>query len=144
MRPDVEVDVVEVITFLVALKRRIENTRRVLRAAQSLLEDESAARFASDGDGDWPDLDPDTIIRRRTEGITHKRVLDASGRLKRSLTGASRDAIRRIDRDTLTFGTRVPYAQWVATHRDPLPHVDRPLIDELGETMMELLMDTPP
>lgn len=106
------------------LDRMIGRTRDLRPAWDltiDLLEKDAADRFASGGQGDWPELDPDTIARR-LGGSTQ--VLVETGRLAQSLTGRSSDAIRDVTQDRLRFGTEVPYAVFVAGDRDPLPELD--------------------
>lgn len=74
-------------------------------------------QFDSEGayaSGGWAPLKPSTVARRggrahpilRTPG-------DAGGRLRRSLTTkGARDAVRDITADSMTVGTRVPYAKY--------------------------------
>jgi phage gpG-like protein len=112
--------------LLNSLHRVINQARDLtpaLRGAAAALELQAARHF--DSAGDWPPLNPETLARRRRAGITSTDVLEATGRLRRSLTGRSAEAVRDVRGNELVFGTTVPYAPYVAGRRDPLPDVDR-------------------
>ena len=60
--------------------------------------------FASRGEGAWEGLNAITIAKKG-----HAQILVDSGRLRKSYTGGSGN-ITRIDKNKITFGSKVPYA----------------------------------
>lgn len=126
-----------------SLQQRLADLRPAYDTAAEVLADATDDRFARQGDGDWPPLAAATLRRRRRDG-QGSRLLDRTGRLRRSLTNPDGpDAQVRIDRDGLRLSTRVPYARHVAARRDPLPPIDRRLRQRLAAGVEQHLLGDP-
>ena len=81
-----------------------------LDAFLPVLEEEHKKQFSaqsSPGGQPWPALAPSTVKRKG-----HDRILFESGRLEKSLTQKSGDAVRVVGEDGrgMLFGTSVPYS----------------------------------
>jgi phage gpG-like protein len=62
----------------------------------------------------WAEHAPETNISRARRHEDSGKILEASGRLKDSLTEQTEDSIREIGPGFVRFGTRVPYADILA------------------------------
>lgn len=127
MRLHVDADVTPVAELLHRMAGRAADMRPAMREVIELLEEETARRFARQGEGDWPRLSMATIERRLRAGVSSRRMLVQTGALRRSLTANTRGTERDVDRGSLRFATTIPYARHVARRRNPLPEVDRQL-----------------
>lgn len=138
MHPELHADAAAAREQLQGIMRRAEDLRPAWRDVVDVLEDAAERRFARQGEGDWPPLDPETLARR--SGLS-TRMLVETGRLRRSLTATgARDAIRSLRPGELVWGTRTPYAVHVARRRDPMPELDGDLVEEIGEVLAAYLM----
>lgn len=91
--------------FRVALNDLTGLWRRFARTMAAIERD----RFATEGHGDWPPLAPSTLIEKEREGFPWFPLI-RTGRLYESLTDA--ELAMRMDPDTMTWGTDVPYAKY--------------------------------
>lgn len=120
-------------TELEQLIERTRNLRPALERAAEDLQDRTGQHFDRSGSGRWPELHPATLTRRARAGQNSNRILEVSGRLRRSLTSANaRDAVRQIRGDELVFGSTVPYAPYVARRRPPIPEITRDLAQRMS------------
>lgn len=95
------------------LQARLAEPRPALEQAADYWREREARRFATDGDGRWPDLKNETIKRKGSA-----RPLVDSGRLRASLTvKQAPGSMARITGATLRFGTTVYYGRFVAKRR---------------------------
>lgn len=74
-----------------------------------------AERFASAGDGEWPPLAPSTLAEKERLGFPPDPLI-RTGDLAESLTDAARAA--RMDPQSMSWGTDVPYAKYHQGYRD--------------------------
>jgi hypothetical protein len=113
MRLDVEVTgVTKTVEDFLTLQHRLSEPRVGFESVADYLRGREARRFASRGDGRWPPLRENTVQRKG-----HSRVLYLTGALQRSLTGKGRGSVQRISGQTMTFGTSLFYARFVAKKR---------------------------
>lgn len=81
------------------------------------------------GQLDWPDWSP-AYAKRRLYGSAlggpAGEMLGLTGRLQESLMGPTPDNIAIINRRSITFGTKVPYASYVNDGVDPVGGVFGP------------------
>jgi phage gpG-like protein len=73
------------------------------------------------GSGGWAPLKPRTVASKAARGLD-PRILRATERLRKSLTNkTSSDQQFEYDSDSMSFGTRVPYARYHQTGTRRMP-----------------------
>jgi phage gpG-like protein len=92
---------------------RIKDLRPVFEEVGKEFKEIQAEQFASEGakgfSGAWQPLSANyAILKQAIWGS--KPILEASGRLKESLTTGHADTVEEIRKDSAAFGTTVPYA----------------------------------
>lgn len=61
----------------------------------------------------WAKLDSQTVRKRKVNRDGASQILVDTGRLKNSLTSeGNKDSVRRVTKNTLTIGTKTPYAEF--------------------------------
>jgi phage gpG-like protein len=99
---------------------RAKDPRSAFHRIVDVLERAAEKQFATEGSysGErWQDLKPQTLERRRRQGITGTRILEATGHLRESLTRPGGDNVRFIYRDELLWGTRDLAGAYLAKYR---------------------------
>ena len=97
---------------LAEVGQRAEDPRPALREIIDQLAHAEDLWWRSSGQGTWPPLARVTIERKRGAGLPIAPLLRTSD-LRRSLAQArGAGGVRRVSRDGLDFGTRVPYARF--------------------------------
>lgn len=94
------------------LANRSRDARPVMREIAKMVEDANVDRLGR-GRGGLKRLDPDTLARKRREGIDERPLRGQTGRLLESVTRTGAPGnITDIDRTSMYFGTSVPYAKY--------------------------------
>lgn len=117
---------------LVRMGGRAVNARKPFREVSSRLADIERRVFDSQGrygGGSWRRLAPATVRRKRLRRLD-RRIEHATRRLRKSMIRKQHggDAIRRVTKDSLEFGTRVKYARKQHKGYAPQNLPPRPLI----------------
>lgn len=114
-----EVDVIgldKVEAHLTTFRERLDQPQPVFKNdIASYFRAIERRRFETEGDGQWPALNPNTIRKKGSS----RPMVDSGGLLASLTVPRARGAVTRATRTTLTFGTRLFYAKFV-TKRRPL------------------------
>lgn len=119
--PRVTVNVGSAVGLLDVVQGRADDLRPVLAGPVNQLIDELYIKqFATEGaygGTAWRALSPVTVLARQNRGVGRGGILRSTGRLWASLTkgGNGPDAIKVIDKLSITRGTSVPYARYHQT-----------------------------
>lgn len=135
MRIGLAVSLDAAINRLGGIGRRAKDMKPALTDVAEVIRQATDQRFRTGGDGDWPKLSPATL-RQRTSGST-KPLID-TGRLRASLTSSA--AVQQIKSDSVTVGTDVAYAKYVAGKRPPMPPIDGPLLRKIDKTLTDRIV----
>lgn len=90
-------------TKLAAAKREAKKTKPLYDKAIIILEQSHAKTFRMDGRPSWK-------VSKRAAAVSGQ-TLQKTGRLRQSVTGRSRSAIREFKGQTLAFGTKLLYGR---------------------------------
>ena len=102
---------------------RAEDLRPFLDAVATFLPQIMEEQFSSEGarTGGWAPLSPD-YADQKAKKWGNQPILVASGRMRRSLVGSGEGSIsRQVGRDSLEFGTDIPYAGLHQTGTSRMP-----------------------
>ena len=127
----------EVVKNLGGLAERAADLRPAFEIVADLLEAQVAAQFATEGaraGEPWRPLAPRTQLQRLRHTGSYRRggalaagpagpILTWTGRLRLSFAQGSGEHVREITADSLTWGSRVPYAGY---HQSTLPRKKLP------------------
>lgn len=107
-----ETGVTKTVEDFLTLQHRLVEPRPGFESVADYLRGRQSRRFATRGDGSWPPLRETTVKRKG-----NARVLYMTGALQRSLTTKGRGSVQRVSGQTMTFGTSLFYARFVAKKR---------------------------
>lgn len=126
-----------------AIGARAQDAKPVLRVIQGLMAKAAREQFESEGDRGGLKWEPDTPawIARKTARHQDTRTERRTGVLEASLMaeGGGGDRIRRLSKQSTTFGTRVFYAQFQG-HKRQLLRVTLQDADLWAEKMVDWIL----
>ena len=85
--------------------------REIVKDFREIVEKKQFESEGSYGSGGWKPLALSTLLQKRRKGYPDA-ILEASGRMKRSLTGNTGDTIEEVKRLSVRMGTSVSYARY--------------------------------
>lgn len=118
---------------------------RILPLLQQYTESYLAAEGAHEGNPRFAPLSP-RYARYKAKRYPNAPILTRSGRMRQSLAGITTDSIADITPDTLTYGTRVPYALYHQTGTRKMPKrpplkLSKPLSTRILTAMRNYLIE---
>jgi phage gpG-like protein len=117
---------------------KISTSRFVMGEAARIIKKSSKANFILKGSGQYAPLSK-RYAKSKSRIKPNAPILVFSGRLGNSIVGQTSDSILKITPDSLTLGTRVPYARFLDEGTKKMP-ARKPLF--LTEKMVEQIFKT--
>jgi hypothetical protein len=108
---------------LFGMAGRAADVRPAMVEIRDLIWDATSRQFASEGafgSGGWEPLASSTVEAKERAGLD-RRILHATLRMERSVTGDSPESIAVASRDGLDMGSSVPYTIHHQTGTDRMP-----------------------
>lgn len=131
----------ELIAAFNEVLRHVSNLETVWKIVEPGFRQIMREQFDSEGaagrSGKWKPLSPGYAKQKRLQ-YGDKPILQATNRLERSLTGRTGDSLVIINRQSVSFGTSVPYATFHQTGTAKMPR--RKIID-LSDDQERFLSD---
>jgi phage gpG-like protein len=126
-----------------AIGDRARDAKPVLRVIQGLMARGAKEQFESEGSRGGLAWEPDTKawVKRKASKEQDTQTERRTGALEESLmsTGGGKDAIRRLSKQSTTYGTRLFYAQFQG-HRRTLLALTLKDADRFSELMVDWIL----